>query len=191
WRGYSGALALFAISTGVAALMQRRFDLSNLIMVYLVGVVLSAIAFGRRAAMLAALLSVAAFDFLFVPPRYTLRVSDTQYLVTLGVMLFVAAVIGTLTAWLRGQLVEARLRSGPTTRARSSGSTPSRARIRSTSRSRRPAACSACSRSAPPTRGHSRIRSACSSLARSPARPRSRSSAAGSVTRRRRPAPRP
>ena len=90
--------------------MQSRFDLSNLSMVYLVGVVLSAIAFGRRAAMLAALLSVAAFDFLFVPPRYTLRVSDTQYLVTLGVMLFVAAVIGTLTAWLRGQLVEARLR---------------------------------------------------------------------------------
>src|ERR1044072_4878886 len=102
WRGYAGALALVAASTGAAALMQSRFDLSNLSMVYLVGVVLSAIAFGRRAAMLAALLSVAAFDFLFVPPRYTLRVSDTQYLVTLGVMLFVAAVIGTLTAWLRG-----------------------------------------------------------------------------------------
>src|SRR5439155_24014119 len=42
WRGYLGALALVAAATGVAALMQRRFDLSNLIMVYLVGGGLSA-----------------------------------------------------------------------------------------------------------------------------------------------------
>ena len=41
--------------------------------------------------LLASLLSVAAFDFFFVPPYFTFAVSDTQYLVTFAVMLVVAA----------------------------------------------------------------------------------------------------
>jgi two-component system sensor histidine kinase KdpD len=110
WRGYAGTLSVVAACTVVAALMRRGFDLSNLTMVYLAGVVISAIAFGRGPAILAAFLSVAVFDFAFVPPRFTLRVSDTQYLFTFAVMLLVAAVIGTLTAWLREQLESARLR---------------------------------------------------------------------------------
>jgi two-component system sensor histidine kinase KdpD len=60
-------------------------------------------AFGRGPAVLAAVTSVALFDFAFVPPRFTFRVTDTQYLVTFGVMLVVALVIGTLIAWLREQ----------------------------------------------------------------------------------------
>ena len=110
WTGYAGTLPVVAACTLVAALMQGRFELSNLTMVFLVGVVISAIAFGRGPAMLAALLGVALFDFLFVPPRFTFRVSDTQYLVTFTVMLMVAAVIGTLTASLREQLEAARAR---------------------------------------------------------------------------------
>jgi two-component system sensor histidine kinase KdpD len=110
WKGYLGTTAVVAACTVIAELMQRRFDLSNLTMVYLVGVVVSAIAFGRGPAMFAALLSVAAFDFGFVPPRFTFQVADTQYLVTFAVMLLVAIVIGTLTARLRDQLEQARER---------------------------------------------------------------------------------
>jgi two-component system, OmpR family, sensor histidine kinase KdpD len=108
WAGYAGTTAVVAACTVIAELMQRRFDLSNLTMVYLLGVVVSSIAFGRGPAMFAALLSVAAFDFAFVPPRFTFRVDDTQYLVTFVVMLLVAIVIGTLTARVRHQLEEAR-----------------------------------------------------------------------------------
>jgi two-component system sensor histidine kinase KdpD len=43
--------------------MQRRFDPTNLTMIYLLGVVVSAIAFGRGPAVLAAVLGVAVFDF--------------------------------------------------------------------------------------------------------------------------------
>ena len=105
-----GTLLVVAGCTAIAALMDRHFDPANLTMIYLLGVVVSAIAFGRGPAVLAAVLSVAVFDFAFVPPRFTLRVSDTQYLVTFGVMLVVAVVIGTLTAWLREQRAWAVLR---------------------------------------------------------------------------------
>jgi two-component system sensor histidine kinase KdpD len=110
WKAYAGTLLVVAGCTAIAALMDRHFDPANLTMIYLLGVVVAAIAFGRGPAVVAAVLSVAVFDFAFVPPRFTLRVSDTQYLVTFGVMLVVALVIGTLTAWLREQRAWATLR---------------------------------------------------------------------------------
>jgi len=103
WKAYGGSVLIVAACTAIAAFMQRHFDPPNLTMIYLLGVVVAAIAFGRGPAVLTAVLSVAVFDFLFVPPRFNFGVSDTQYLVTFGVMLVVAIVIGTLTAWLREQ----------------------------------------------------------------------------------------
>ena len=103
WRGYAGALLVVTACTLVALAMQPHFDPANLTMIYLLGVVVSAMAFGRGPAVFAAVTSVALFDFAFVPPRFTFRVTDTQYLVTFAVMLVVALVIGTLIAWLREQ----------------------------------------------------------------------------------------
>ena len=61
------------------------------------GGVLAALRYGRGPAVLAAFVSVAAFDFFDVAPRFTFAVSDVQYLVTFAVMLIVALVIGQLT----------------------------------------------------------------------------------------------
>jgi two-component system, OmpR family, sensor histidine kinase KdpD len=110
WKNYLATILIVAACTLVATLMHRRFDLSNLTMVFLVGVVVAAVSCGRGPAMLAAVLSVAVFDFGFVPPPFTFEVADTQYFVTLAVMLLVAIVIGTLTASLREQLESTRLR---------------------------------------------------------------------------------
>jgi len=108
WRGYPGTVLVVALCTALAALMYRHFDLSNLAMIYLVGVVVASMAFGRGPAIVASILGVVALDFFFVPPLYTFSVSDTQYLVTFVVMLLVAVVIGTLTSRLRDQLALAR-----------------------------------------------------------------------------------
>jgi two-component system sensor histidine kinase KdpD len=83
--------------------MHERFDNSNLIMVYLLGVAFVATRFGRWPSALAAAISVAAFDFCFVPPQFTFAVGDTQYLLTFGVMLLVALLISTLAVRLRDQ----------------------------------------------------------------------------------------
>ncbi|HEU5320278.1 MAG TPA: DUF4118 domain-containing protein, partial [Methylomirabilota bacterium] len=96
--------------TAVAWAMFRRFDKSNLIMVYLLGVAFVATRFGRWPSVLAAALSVAAFDFFFVSPHLTFAVSDTQYIVTFGVMLTVALLISTLAVRVRDQGERARHR---------------------------------------------------------------------------------
>jgi two-component system sensor histidine kinase KdpD len=83
--------------------LYPHFELSNLIMVYLLGVMLAGLKLGRGPSVLTAMLNVAAFDFFFVPPRFTFAVSDAQYLVTFGVMLTVALVIAHLMASVRQQ----------------------------------------------------------------------------------------
>ena len=102
-RGYLWALAVTALCSAAAWLMEGRFDRSNVVMIYLLGVVVTAARHGRGPGLLASLLSVAAFDFLFVPPYFTFSVADVQYLVTFVVMLLVAFIISQLTANMRSQ----------------------------------------------------------------------------------------
>jgi len=103
WRRYFAALAISAICSAVAALMDPYLELSNLVMVYLLGVTAAGLWFGRGPSVLAAVLNVAAFDFFFVPPRFTFAVGDVQYLVTFAVMLTIALTIATLVASVRQQ----------------------------------------------------------------------------------------
>jgi two-component system, OmpR family, sensor histidine kinase KdpD len=49
------------------------------------------------------LVSVASFDFFFVPPRFSFAVADVQYLLMFAVMLAVALITGQMTAGLRYQ----------------------------------------------------------------------------------------
>ncbi len=103
WSRYVATLAITAACTGVAQLMFPYLELSNLVMVYLLGVTATGLRFGHGPSVLAAVLNVAAFDFFFVPPRFTLAVGDAEYLVTFGVMLTIALVIATLMANVRQQ----------------------------------------------------------------------------------------
>ena len=87
WRGYVWTVAICAATTAFAALLMSVFDLANVVMVFLLAVVGVALRFGRGPGALAACLSVAAFDFFFVPPRLTFTVNDTQYVFTFVLML--------------------------------------------------------------------------------------------------------
>ncbi len=78
WVGHARAVAAVLIATAVAWAMFRFFELSDLIMVYLLAIVAVAMRHGRGPSTLAAILSVAAFDFFFVPPYLTFAVSDTR-----------------------------------------------------------------------------------------------------------------
>jgi two-component system, OmpR family, sensor histidine kinase KdpD len=89
--------------TLIATPLLDYFDLANIVMLFLLNVVVVAVRFGRGPAILAAFLSVASFDFFFVPPRFSFDVSDVQYLLTFAVMLAVALIIGQITAGLRFQ----------------------------------------------------------------------------------------
>jgi len=103
YRGYLWGIAVTAFTTAISALMFGYFDLSNLVMIYLLGVVFVASRCGRGPSAMTALLAVAAFDFFFVPPRFSFAVSDIQYLVTFAVMLAVGLLVSSLAADLRSQ----------------------------------------------------------------------------------------
>src|SRR5215469_15365306 len=103
WDRYGWGVGVSAVSTLLTLVMYPHFELSNLAMVYLLGVTVAGLRLGRGPSTLTALLSVASFDFFCVPPRFTFAVSDAQYLVTFGAMLTIALVIATLTASVRQQ----------------------------------------------------------------------------------------
>ncbi len=108
WDAYARSAAVVVAATAVAWLMFNRLAPVNIVMVYLLGVVFVAARYGRGPATLASVLSVAAFDFCFVPPYLSFAVSDTQYLVTFAVMLTVALLISGLTDRVRQQAEVAR-----------------------------------------------------------------------------------
>jgi two-component system sensor histidine kinase KdpD len=92
-------LAVAAVATPFAGVL----DVANIAMLFLLAVLLVALRAGRGPAVLSALLSVLLFDFLFVPPRFSLAVGDVQYLITLGVMLAVALITAQLTTGVKRQ----------------------------------------------------------------------------------------
>ena len=103
WSRYGWAAGVSVLSTALAFIMYPRFELSNLAMVYLLGVTVAGLRLGRGPSALTAVLNVMAFDFFFVPPRFTIAVSDVQYFVTFAAMLTIGLVIATLTANVRQQ----------------------------------------------------------------------------------------
>ncbi|MBI5739689.1 MAG: sensor histidine kinase KdpD [Nitrospirae bacterium] len=104
------SIAIIGVCTGIAYLMFPYFDLVDLAMMYLLGIVLTASRTEKGPSLLATILSVAAFDFFFVPPRHTFAVSDSRYFVTFAVMFVLSYVISRLTLKVREQADAARKR---------------------------------------------------------------------------------
>jgi two-component system, OmpR family, sensor histidine kinase KdpD len=96
WIGYLCAAAAAILCSLIGLAMEPRFDVVNIAMVYLLAVVMIALIFSRGAAVLSAVLCVAAFDVMFVPPHGALTVHDAQYLLTFAIMLAVALIISGL-----------------------------------------------------------------------------------------------
>lgn len=103
WNGIVATVAVTALATGLCYVLRLFLAPPNLVMIYLLGVAAIASRYTAREAVLASVLSVAAFDFLFVPPYFTLSVSNTQYLLTFLMMLVVALLISGLAIRLRRQ----------------------------------------------------------------------------------------
>ncbi len=104
WKGYAAALAACAITALAATPLLGVLELTNIVMLFLLCVIGIALRYGRGPAVFASFVGVALFDYFFVPPRFSLAVSDAQYLLTFAVMLVVALVIGQLTAGLKTQV---------------------------------------------------------------------------------------
>jgi two-component system, OmpR family, sensor histidine kinase KdpD len=109
-KNYVLAALVMGACTVVGTLLMDVLSLTDIAMLHLIGVGVVAARATRRQAAFAALLSVALFDFFFVPPRFTFTVSDLHYVGTFGVMLVTALVISWLAERVRTEAVAARER---------------------------------------------------------------------------------
>ena len=107
---YVASFAVVGASTLVCLALAPLIERTNLVMLYLLATLFVAMRFGRGPSALAACLSVALFDFLFVPPQFSFAVTDAQYLITFAVMLLSALVISSLAARGKRQSHVARQR---------------------------------------------------------------------------------
>ena len=101
--GYAWAAGLVALCTSLGLAITPRVELVNIPMLYLLAVVLIALRFGRGPVIAASILSVAAFNFFFVPPRGTFSVDEPHYLLTFVMMLAVGLIISGLTERVRAR----------------------------------------------------------------------------------------
>ncbi|MDD1729256.1 MAG: DUF4118 domain-containing protein [Methanospirillum sp.] len=93
---YLESLVLVSFVTIFGELTKYFISQTNLMMFYLIAVVIAAFRRGLSLAIFTSIIGVIMFDFFLVPPYYTFRVSDTQYLITFGGMILVGIVISIL-----------------------------------------------------------------------------------------------
>lgn len=113
-RKYLVTLPVILVAVLVAHLMQPYFDRTNVVMVYMLAVVVVAFRLGGGPATLACLLSVFLFDFINVPPYFSLGEEVYEYVFTLIVMLITAGIISTLAGRLRQKVEESKDRESRT-----------------------------------------------------------------------------
>jgi len=107
---YGYALVVVLVATLLGLVSRSVINTTDIAMLYLLAVVVVASQYGRGPSVAASVLGIAVFDFLFVPPYLTFAVSDLRFLLTFGVMLIVALVMGGLTTRIRRHAEAARER---------------------------------------------------------------------------------
>ncbi|HZK30981.1 MAG TPA: sensor histidine kinase KdpD [Methanoregula sp.] len=97
-KDYLASLVLVAMITAIGWLIRSFISPVNLAMLFMLGVVFIAWRRGLRPAIFTAVIGVVAFDFFFIPPYLSFRISDTEYLITFAGMIIVGALISLLVA---------------------------------------------------------------------------------------------
>ena len=96
YSSYIFSFLICLFTTSLNWLFKGLVDPTNLLMIYLIAVVLTAILFGLGPSILNALINFAVFDFFFILPYYTFEIENSQYIITLSAFLAIAFVISYL-----------------------------------------------------------------------------------------------
>lgn len=107
WLAYGAAVVAVAVATLLAVLADRMVVIPDLGLIFVLPVVVVAVRFGWKPAMVAAVAGVAAVNFFLIAPRYSFRVQDPANVWSLGLLLVVAAIVSTVAAQSRRRAAEA------------------------------------------------------------------------------------
>ena len=104
WFDYGLALLATVLASALAWGVSSVLALPNISMVFLAAVLLVAVRSSLGPALACAALSFLAYDFLFIPPNFSLSIQREEDVLTLVFFLLMAALTGNLAARQRRQL---------------------------------------------------------------------------------------
>ncbi|MEL7559192.1 sensor histidine kinase KdpD [Stutzerimonas chloritidismutans] len=115
WRQYLLAALATLTATGLALMLSRYLALPNISLVFLAAVLVVAVRSSLGPALACAGLSFLLYDFLFIPPMFTLIVARQEDVLTLLFFLLMAVLAGNLASRQRRQLQALRQTQAETT----------------------------------------------------------------------------
>jgi K+-sensing histidine kinase KdpD len=98
WLGYPTAIVGSAFLTLILAPFQTSLSSTTVALAFLLVVLFLELSYGSRPALFASLVSVACFNFFFLPPLYTFTITDSRNWVAFGAFLVTALTVGQLSA---------------------------------------------------------------------------------------------
>ncbi len=107
---YLVSLTIMVMLTFLFAPLKNTLGLVNIAMLYLLPVLLSAVWWGTRPSIAAAVMAVFAFDFFLVPPTLSFTVADISYLITFVLFIVFALFNSRLSNRLKEQVKNSRRR---------------------------------------------------------------------------------
>jgi two-component system sensor histidine kinase KdpD len=111
---YLGSAVAVAGTLVIGLLLKPFIAVQSISLVFLTAVLASAVAWGLWPSLFAAILSMLAYNFFFMPPLYTFTVGDPENVLALFFFLIVAIIVSNLTARTRSQIMTARSRAKTT-----------------------------------------------------------------------------
>lgn len=115
WGNYGLALAATAVAALLALGLSRVLELPNISMVFLAAVLLVAVRSSLGPALVCSGLSFLAYNFLFIPPTWSLTIERQEDVLTLLFFLLMAGLTGNLASRQRRQLEALRQAQTETT----------------------------------------------------------------------------
>ncbi|UZF90556.1 sensor histidine kinase [Bosea sp. NBC_00550] len=111
---YLAGIVFVAAAAGLGTLLNLFLDVRNIALVFLMAVLTSAVTAGLWPALFTSVIGALAFNFFFLPPLYTLNISDPESVLAFAFFLVVALIASNLTARVQRQAAAARQRARTT-----------------------------------------------------------------------------
>jgi two-component system, OmpR family, sensor histidine kinase KdpD len=113
-KPYIAASVAVAAALGFGFLIETWIGVGNVDLVFLTAIVAIAVRFGLWPSLFASLASAIAYNFFFLPPVYTLTITDPANVVAFGLFTLVAVIVSSVAARGRTQAMAALERARTT-----------------------------------------------------------------------------
>ncbi len=106
---YLAVVVMSSFATVIALGLDSKVTIPNLSLVYVIPVVVAAVAFGLGPSLCSAVLGALAYNFFFTEPRYTLMVDDPANVWAIGLLFVVGCIASAVASVARRRADDAEL----------------------------------------------------------------------------------